>query len=670
MAFGERVNATNSFVPVMCIAYAVWTIFVQTITATHASFDTLLRWLPLAVLTAIVATIAWFRLRQPGNGRQVHADGRMSIGSHVVAGDVAAGYVWLVVLAAAIWVGLLSAGVPYTIFWWGCVVALGAAWIFDRDSIAKGGGATPETVSLAQWLAVVGVVVAAVCVTLIASRPDPDDAFYMSVPATLLRFPTHAVLGGDTMYRTDGLSLLSPIYRLDTYEVLVGTVSRLTGIPHMRVAYEVLPPLFAASAVLVWKQALRLLVPGRWLPTLVALFLVVLALGEAHTAYGNFAFARLFQGKAIFATVMVPAIVCQALAFSRRASTRNWLALFAAQVAAVGFTSSALFAAPAAAGMALASQWVPDLAGTRRLLIGVSASAYVFAAAGTMLLVTHGGHGFVSDAPLLSMLPLIQRTWGPWSTALLLFALLSAWSFAKDGTGKQYLLIGGLLFLLGVLNPYTSRFMADHVTGLSTYWRLTWALPLPFFLAVVCVGVVKGAMDVKPRLLAAAACIVLIIAAVAFGWRCGTLRSANLVSLGMPGLKVYSTEYPVARQVVAQVPENGVVLAPELVATWLPTFVRHPRLLGVRKVYLAQTFSPQEAERRLALMQYVAGSRQTAESKAEFEEAVARDGITCVVVLHAATWREDIEAVLTQRGWTRIGIGAYDTWVTNRNAMR
>ena len=36
----------------------------------------------------------------------------------------------------------------------------------------------------------------------------------------------------------------------------------------------------------------------------------------------------------------------------------------------------------------------------------------------------------------------------------------------------------------------------------------------------------------------------------------------------------------------AQVPEDGVVLAPELVATWLPTFVHHPRLLGVRTVYL------------------------------------------------------------------------------------
>lgn len=472
------------------------------------------------------------------------------------------------------------------------------------------------------------------------------------------------------MYRTADLPLLSPIYRLDTYEVLVGTVSRLTGIPHMRIAYEVLPPLFAVFAVLVWKQLLRLLVPDRWLPTLVVLFLVVLALGEAHTAYGNFAFVRLFQGKAIFATAVVPAIVYSALAFSRRATARNWLVLFATQVAALGFTSSALFVAPAAAGMALASQWVPDLASSRRLLIGVLASAYVFAAAGAMLLVTHGGHGFVSDATLPSMRALIQRTWGPWSSALLLFAMLSAWVFAEVGMVRRYLLVGGLLFLLGVLNPYTSRFMADHVTGLSTYWRLTWALPLPFFLAITCVGIAKDAIGIKPRLLAAVACIVLVVAAVAFGWRCGTLRSANFVTLGVPGLKVGRWGYPVAKQVSGVIPENGMVLAPEGVATWMPTFVHHPRLLGVRTLYLAQTFSPEEAKRRLALMQYVSGSKRTIGSKAELEEALTRYGITCVVVLHAAAWREEVEAELASREWAQIGTGAYDVWVANRNAMR
>ena len=662
MAVGERVKARGSFVPVFCIAYAIWTIFVQAITATHSSFDTLLRWLPVVVLTAIVATVAWLCQRPFKQDWHEHAGRCVSTGACAANEYAASRCLWVVTAVAAGWVGLLSVGLPYALFWWVCVAALIAAWILAGGPGAKGGDGRSGAVSVAQWLVVAGIVVGAVCVTLLANRPDLDDAFYMSVPATLLRFPMHAVLGGDTMYRAGDLPLLLPIYRLDTYEVLVGTVSRLTGIPHLRVAYEVLPPLFAVVAVLVWKQLLHLLVPDRWLSTLVVLFLVMLALGEAHTAYGNFAFVRMFQGKALFATVMIPAIAYSALVFSRHTTARNWMILFAAQVGALGFTSSALFAAPAAAGMALASQWMPDLAGTRRLLVGVAASAYVFAAAGVMLLVTHGGHGFVSDAALPPMLVLIQRTWGSWSTALLLFAMLSAWVFAEAGMARRYLLVGGLLFLLGVLNPYTSRFVADHVTGLSTYWRLTWALPLPFFVAITCVGIGKGAMRIRPRVFAVLACGVLVATAVAFGWRCGTLRSANFVTLGVPGLKVDRWGYPVAKQVARTIPEDGIVLAPEGVATWLPTFTVHPGLLAVRTVYLASGFGSAEAARRQALIEFVSGQKRLSDSLALLQHAIDHYHLTCIVVLHRAAWEGEIADSLDRAGWRRVSTGTYDVW--------
>lgn len=69
-------------------------------------------------------------------------------------------------------------------------------------------------------------------------------------------------------------------------------------------------------------------------------------------------------------------------------------------------------------------------------------------------------------------------------------------------------------------------------------------------------------------------------------------------------------------------------------------------------------------------MQYVAGSKRTTKSETEFEDALPRYGITCVVVLHAAPWRAEIEAALAQRGWVKIGGGAYDTWVVNRYVER
>lgn len=650
-------------VAALCVLYAVWTLFVQMMVAAHGTFDTLLRWLPLAALVAVAGGLACVRLPEHAlRGPERAGLYRAVAGQRAVSTFSRSS--WLIFVAAAMWVGLLYAGIPYAGFWWGCVAALGLAWILARRRAVGADAACLAPATVMQWGIVAAVAAAAVCVTLLVDRPDPDDAFYMSIPATLLRFPGHAILAGDTMYRSGGLPLLLPVYRLDTYEVLVGTVARLTGIPHMRVAYEVLPPLFAAAAVFVWMKLVRLLAPDRWLAVLVALLFAVLALGEAHQAYGNFAFVRLFQGKAIFATVIVPAIVYLALVFSREPTVRSWLALFAAQVSAVGFTSSALFAAPLTAGVALASQWSLDLTSTRRLFVGVAASAYVFAAAGVMLFVTHGGHGFESTARLAPVLELLQHTWGVRSTALLLCTLLAAWAFVGAGVGRRYLVASALLFFLSVLNPYTARFVADHLTGLSTYWRLTWAVPLPFFLAILFVGLADGAAHIRSKAIAAAACAILAVCALWFGWRHGTLHSTptNYLTLGTPGLKVYSIEYPVAERVTELVPANGVVLAPELVATWLPTFTHHPELIGVRAVYLASTFGAAEAARRRALMEYVGGEIRTADSAARFRSAIAHYGLTCVVVKQSA-WLREIDGVLATEGWRQVGTGAYDIWL-------
>src|SRR3546814_15616677 len=97
------------------------------------------------------------------------------------------------------WVGLLSAGGPYPVFWWVAMLAMCGAWILNL----RGGTREPPAARAgkhAAWI-VACVVVAAVCVVLVAPRPNTDDAFYVSIPATLLRFPAQSVWLHDTIYR-------------------------------------------------------------------------------------------------------------------------------------------------------------------------------------------------------------------------------------------------------------------------------------------------------------------------------------------------------------------------------------------------------------------------------------------------------------------------------------
>ncbi|HJU26917.1 MAG TPA: DUF6077 domain-containing protein, partial [Rhodanobacteraceae bacterium] len=239
----------------------------------------------------------------------------------------------LAVLALAIvWVGLLSIELPYEVFWWMALPAMFGAWMWNLRGDACVTCAE-DAGKHAAWIVAL-VAAAAVCITLFASRPDADDAFYRSISATLLRHPQQPVLLHDTLYRLPDVSILLQFYRLSNYDVLVAALARLTGIDHLLVAYLLLPSLFAAFSVLGWIFLLRRIVPARWPWVLPILLLVMMALGEAHQDYGNFAFVRLFQGKAVLVTGMVPVIAGSALMFTRHGGMRRWLMLFAAQIAA------------------------------------------------------------------------------------------------------------------------------------------------------------------------------------------------------------------------------------------------------------------------------------------------------------------------------------------------
>ncbi|GEM_PF-1060967 len=660
-------DVVDRSVPLFVLPYAIWTMYVHLITATHASFDALLYGLPVMALVAVGATVAWFRLPGPAKCHEAGTLSDQSVddafaSSIARAIDNRCGPLAVLTLAIA-WLGLLTVGLPYPVFWGVALLAMGGAWMWNLRSESRI-TADENAGKHATWI-VVFVVAAAVCITLFASRPDADDAFYRSISATLLRYPRQPVLLNDTLYRLRDVPILLQFYRLSNYDVLVAALARLTSTDHLLVAYLLLPSVFAAFSVLGWAYLLRRIVPARWPCVLLVLFLVVMALGEAHQDYGNFAFVRLFQGKAILVTGMVPVIAGSALVFARHGGARHWLLLFAAQIAALGISASALFVAPAAAALGLAGGWSPNIASSRRFACGLLASVYVLGAGWVMASVTHGGEDLVSASPMPAVMPILDDTWGGWSTRLLLVTLLAAWAFVRSPVRARYLSAGAFFFLLVVLDPFTVRFVADHLVGIRTYWRLTWTLPLPLFLAVLLDGVIERALHMRSKVLTACACAALAGLAIAFGWRFGTLRSANGVTLGLPGPKVAPVEYRAAATVAKDVPEDGVVLAPEAVSIWLPGFVVHPELLGVRSLYLTRAFSRQDAARRDSLMRYVAGEYRPPDSGAWFANALQRYDLITVVFVHSAAWRGEMENILEQHGWRPLAHGDYDTWIKN-----
>ncbi len=651
----------DRLLPAFVLPYALWTAYVHLIVAAHASFTTLIRGLPLLVLLAVAATAGWFRLREPA-------------AAHEAAGAAmpgAGGPRWPLSLAAlafaVLWVGLLAAGLPYALAWGIALAAMGAAWHWNLRCGARAadGASTGDRKPLVEAGVVACIIVAAICVVLFSNRPDADDAYHVSVSATLLRLPQEPVLLHDTMYRLPDAPILLPFYRLANYDVLIGAVARATGIDHLVVAYALLPAMFAALGVLAWVFLLKRIVPDRWPMVLPILFACVMALGEVHRAYGNFAFVRMFQGKAVLATCMVPAIAGAALLYARHGGLRHWLLLLATQIAAIGCAASGMFVAPAAAALGLAGGWAPGLARTRRFALGMLATAYPVAAAALVATGTRGAQvlSISSPIPMPTIPELLADTWGTWSMRILLVSLLAAWAFVRDPVRARYFSAGAFFFLLVALNPYTTPFVAEHYVGAQTYWRLTWALPLPFFLAVTIDGIVALLFRLESKALAACCCLFLVAGGFTFGWRHGTLRRANAITFGMPGPKVPPLEFAVARQVVEDVPEQGVVLAPEEIATWLPVFAVHPETVGVRHMYLSLVFTPAETAQRSNMMRYVSGDYRPPDAGRWFEASLRRYRVNAVVFARVVPWRDEIERVLEARGFHALACGTYAVYL-------
>ena len=399
----------------------------------------------------------------------------------------------IVGLVAGVAVALSYAARPDVYqLWWSAVILLGFAAVFVcfRDPTRISPVARSRSSEVLLWV----VAAAGVVLMLISHRPDADDAFYVNVAVAAADVPGRALLSEDTMHGIPGLPLYLPVYRVHSYELLNGALAYLSGIPAIY-SFHWLSAAFAALLVpLAHAKLFRILSPQRWLATVATLVFVLVAVGETHRWYGNFSFVRMWQGKAIFLFVFTPLVYAYALRFALRPNLRDWAMLAMAQIAAVGCTSSALWAAPAGAVMALCSAVRPSRHGLKTVVLGALASVYVLAAAwlvrrsldGTSTgSLSQGGqhatpqlHGALVTNALVTVLG---------DSRLLTFgilALLTGWVFAPPGLSRRFALVFPLGVLLGLLNPSIADWVATNVTG-STYWRSMWALPLPIVMALM-----------------------------------------------------------------------------------------------------------------------------------------------------------------------------------------
>jgi hypothetical protein len=586
----ESVLALLVFCPTL--AFACWTVACHICVIWHLSFQTLCCVGLPALLCGAVA-----------GGFLARSEGLAEYNNERNSPSAPKPRQFILLIVAAAIVASFAFGIGYSAFWI-CAVGLLTYAVLHQWNADLGVGEPPAGLSNFGKCVLFLLVIFAPIVTYVAHRPDVDDAVYVGTAADAVAHPELAVLSHDVLYGDQKFPLMLPSYAVESYELLIALLAHLLGGSPIFWAHAVVPTILAALVPIAWFKLMRILAPRHSLAATV-LASLLLSLPAEFRGFGNFAFVRLFQGKAVFVSIAIPLLFCFCWEFIGTGRKRIWILLLACAIASVGLTASAIFVVPLALGGACLSRWrtaVPN-----RVILASVPALY------PLLCGLAVSHGFKALEAVFAQLPArapiaIAMVFGTHTQYFFLLAILAAPFLEPNAKRRWSVSLLVLAYFVIALNPFAMKLLSRFTTR-DAVWRVLWCLPVAGIASATCINSVQ---EIRERwgkwgTLAAA---VLSIAGLIYFVRHSSFAPSNDVTYSLHPLKVVDGDYAVARTATVATPPGTSVLAPENIAVWIPTFVHRPSLVSVREIYDAEMgthLPPEEARTRRQLRELVSG---------------------------------------------------------------
>jgi hypothetical protein len=440
--------------------------------------------------------------------------------------------------------------------------------------------------------------------TLCTHKSNSDDSFYVNIAVSVADFPHTALLSKDTLLG-HGEPFKIIAYKAPSIELLGGFISYLTGIPALSVCHMLLAAVAGLLAPLALARLLRLLDEERWLFALIATLLYLLYDGGARGSYGNFAFVRLFQGKAMLLTTAAPLLMAHGLRFGLAPSKKTFFMLAVSQIAALGTSVTAFWAAPLFAMVAVLAAVAPRLSSLWTLLVAPLSAAYGLGL-GVYFTVLQGGPSDAQEGSLLTPSAsedaayLIKHAYAmvlgskePLYAAVAI--ALIAWPLCRTPLARRFAVVFPLGFFLFIGNPWLARHVAIITTS-TIHWRVLWLLPIPILAGLIASSVLQPNRRWQQWFR-----VPLFVALLLF-YRAEVAPRSTLARAWLawpPHPKVDLTSYLVAQALTRAVPPHQDVLATVPVSRVLPMLNGYSYPLFIKPSYLPAEVDDRKWRQRL-----------------------------------------------------------------------
>lgn len=532
---------------------------------------------------------------------------------------------------------------------------------------------------VAVWLLVLGGAI----VSMAAHRWRNDDCYYVNLAVTIADLPHEPLLSRHTIHAL-GSTAVFPPYRIHTFEPLAGLLSHLTGIEAIRILHIGMAGVFGGLVPLAFARLFRLLDAQRWLFMLVAVTCLYLVDGSGDRGFANQAFVRVFTGKSVMLSIAVPLLARHALALGARPRLATFGLLLATQIATIGMSSTGLWLAPALVMLCVGATVRWDLGWLRAAGIGFLSCSYVLAIALWVRsqVMYAGTKGELSRALGVSntrmrprwglLVSSFEQNIGDGTIVVLFFGLLLvAIALARTSIARRYLATTLLALSVLMMNPYFANFLRYNVYGKFTGQRAFWVAPLPAAFAIVCVALIPAhgpklwrALGIMGSAALLAAFCVWVPTTYALG------KDNHVVFKWPPEPKVPKSAFALSEELADNMSPKDIVLAPELVAWYLPTVHNHPTPLIANDKYMvvpADEKARLEGLVDLVSKRYGKLSRETTD---EFIAQITHYGVDAVVLKAPRRGRPPLAAALTAASFQRVqGTPGYQLWVTKEHAQ-
>lgn len=548
----------------------------------------------------------------------------------------------------------------------------------DADRAEPAGDAAPSRPGW-WWLPGVGLAAAGMAVLSTQfARPDGDDVYFVS-------FSTYVAQQGviplrDTLMspqRFPALAVYDP--PLHSWESLIGLIARITGVEAPTTTYSVVLPVMVAVFVLTLARLIRTFgVPYPMLGLVTSLGLLLLD-GAHPTSFGFLWMTRLWVGKIVLVSIVVPMLMIAGRRWLDRGRSRDLLMLIAASVAGLGVSSSAVFIVPLVLlALGLAGLVLHRARAAWALLIPLVAPLTIGVLTVVLRPVVPGPPQALPSSLAVHVEPLVKHTTtllqvfvlGRWHLLVFVCALTLGLLGLRRGVPRA-IAVALLTVFAVVVSPPVNALLLRALPSLdAVMWRMWFVVPMPLLFAALPSGVVAVVTGAARAARAAPwwarhgrTALALVAAAAAAGGfaaygpsilssEVGTHRSSWLAYKTDPGGE------EAYRFIAAQARPGDVVLSPAASARLVPIITSHWFAVAPRLDYLRSGFYrslPQvHAVDRLQLQGWVRG--ESTVSTPSLKHDLDLIGVDLVCTNSQAQQRAD---QMVELGWRQTADGLY-----------